>query len=336
MAKSLEGFCNSMLRAYSNPESIAYDIGALAGHFVEYFGLSSYPNLIEMKLLLDNHHKMASIQPSQLGGLSGCHYLDEVDKLCIEYEATGWLGRNEFTIMHECYEVIQETFERLAHGYRAHRDSTTLCMKPYADRFAAAVLMQNDVFTSALKEAGLDVCALRNYFNFYSRSYSSVAIRIKELLKPPVVSEELDFMIAIFERTSNGKPREWSPNCSSDEFCARCVVKTRGIMLSKSKRHANFKAYLFPRRLFPVFGETPALGFLVDEVIERKQPVYYENAVFDLLGNNEMALLARPVRWYGRIAKVILVAVRSKDSYLLQKQVDSLDNLKIRPSVYIS
>lgn len=336
MARSLESFCVSMLSIYSSPESIVYQIGTLANHFVQYFGLSSYPNLIEIKLLLDNHHKMASIQPGQLGGLPGCHYLDEVDKLCIEYEATGWLGRNEFTIMHECYEVIQETFERLVPGYRAHRDSTTLCMKPYADRFAAAVLMQNDVFTAALKEAGLDVCALRNYFNFYNRSYSSVAIRIKELLKPPVVNEELDFMIAIFERTSNGKPREWSYNCSSGEFCARCVVKTHGIRLSKSRRRANFRAYLFPRRLFPVFGETPALGFLVDEVIEKNQPVYYENAVFDLLGNNELALLARPVRWYGKIAKVILVAVRKRDSYLLKKQVDSLDNLRIKQSVYIS
>jgi hypothetical protein len=336
MTKSLESFCISMLRIYSRPESIAYQIGALANHFVQYFGLSSYPNLIEIKLLLDNHHKLASIQPGQLGGLPGCHYLDEVKKLCIEYEATGWLGRNEFTIMHECYEAIQETFERLVPGYKAHRDSTTLCMKPYADRFAAAVLMQNNVFSAALKEAGLDVCSLRNYFNFYNRSYSSVAIRIKELLKPPVVDEEVDFMIAIYERMSNGKPKHWSYDCGSYKFVARCVVKTHGIRLSRSKRRANFKSYLLPRRLFPVFGEKPALGFIVDEVVEAKRPIYYENAMFDLLGNNEMALLARPVRWYGRIAKVILVVVRRRDSYLLKKQVDSLDNLRVKPSVYIS
>ena len=336
MVRSLESFCNSMLRMYSSPELIAYQIGILANHFVQYFGLSSYPNLIEIKLLLDNYHKIASIQPNQLGGLVGCHYLDEVNKLCIEYEATGWLGRNEFTIMHECYEVIQETFERLVPGYRAYRDPTTLCMKPYADRFAAAVLMQKDVFTTALKEAGLDVCSLRNYFNFYNRSYSSVAIRIKELLRPPIVNDELDFMIAIYERMSNGKPSQWSYDCGSHEFIARCVVKTHGIRLSKSKRRVNFRSYLLPRRLFRVFGEKPALGFIIDEVIVTKRPVYYENAIFDLIGDNEMALLARPVRWYGRIAKVILVAVRRGDSYLLKKQVDNLDNLKIKPSIYIS
>ena len=57
---------------------------------------------------------------------------------------------------------------------------------------------------------------------------------------------------------------------------------------------------------------------------------------FDLLGNNEMALLARPVNWYGRIAKVILVMVHRRDSYLLKKQVASLENLKVVQSMYIS
>ena len=336
MAKSLEGFCSTMFRTYGSPGSIAYDIGTLAGQFVQYFGLSSYPNLIELKLLLDLHHQMASIQPGHLGGLAGCHYLDELKKLCIEYEATDWLGRNEFTIMHELYEAVQETFERLVHGYQAHRDPTTLCMKPYADRFAAAVLMQPDVFVAAILETGLDICALRRYFNFSNRSYSSVAIRIKELLKPPVVADGIDFLIAIYERQSEGKPQEWSFDCCPEDFQARCVVKTRGIRLSQSKRRANFRAYLFPRRLFPVRGEKPATGFIVDEVVEQGQPVYYENAMFDLLGNNELALIARPVHWWGRMAKVILVAVRRKDSSLLQKQVERLSDLYVRSTVYIS
>ena len=70
MAQSLEGFCSIMLRTYGSPGSIAYDIGTLAGQFVQYFGMSSYPNLIELKLLLDLHHQMASIQPGHLGGLA--------------------------------------------------------------------------------------------------------------------------------------------------------------------------------------------------------------------------------------------------------------------------
>ena len=58
--------------------------------------------------------------------------------------------------------------------------------------------------------------------------------------------------------------------------------------------------------------------------------------MFDLLGNNDIMLLARPIFWYVRLAKVILVAVRKKDYYLLQKQVEGLANLDKRSSVYVS
>ncbi|MEA3442640.1 MAG: hypothetical protein U9R04_04025 [Chloroflexota bacterium] len=334
MARSFEDFCASMLRVYGRPEAIAYDIAVLAQHFVEYFGLSSYPNLLELKLVLDLHHQIVSIQPGCLGGLAACHYLDRSDKLNIEYEGTDWLGRNEFSIVHECYEAIQETFEVMTTGYKAYRDPTNLCMKPYADRFAAAVLMQPEVFIPAVIETGLDVCSLRRYF--YNRSYASVAIRIKELFKPPVVDDGIDFLIAIYDRESESEPQDWDFNCNSSDFHAGCVVKTSGIRLSRSKRRVNLKAYLLPRRLFPVRGEKPAPGFIVDEIIQCKKPVYFENAMFDLLGANEMTLLARPVYWYGRLAKVVVIAVRRKDSGLLQKQLEGLSQLDIRPLVYIS
>ena len=319
MGQSLDGFCTSMLQTYGTPDLIAYDIASLADDFVQYFGLSSNPDLMELKLLLDVHHKIASIEPQKMGSLSGCHYVDGLNQLCINYETTDSLGRNEFTIMHECYEALQETFEQLVSGYHAHRDPTDLCMKPHADRFAAAVLMQPDVFQTAIMKTGLDICALRRYFS-QRRSYISVALRIKELLKPPVIENEVDFFIAIYERNSEGEPNEWSFECCSNDFTAKYVVKTRGIRLGMSKKHANFKANRLPRRLFPVRDETPAIGFIIDEVVKKNQPIYWERAIFDLMGDNDMSLLARPVYWYGRIAKVILVAIRRKDSYLLEKQ----------------
>ena len=68
-------------------------------------------------------------------------------------------------------------------------------------------------------------------------------------------------------------------------------------------------------------GEKPAPGFIVDEVINEDGPVYYEEIRFDLLGANAMSLLARPVHWFGRLAKIVVVAVRQKDSYLLENQL---------------
>ena len=261
--------------------------------------------------------------------------MDNFKKLNIEYEATNWQGRVEFTIVHECYEAIQETFEDIVRGYKAYRDpAEPTCMKPFANRFAAAVLMQPEVFLPVLLESGLDIFSLR--LRFHMRSYASVAIRVRELLKPPAVDDGVDFLIAIYDRESEGEPHQWDFDCCANDFCVGCVVKTSGIRLSKSRRRANYRSYLLPRRLFPIKGETPAGGFIVDEVIEWKRPIYYEKVKFDMLGTNHMALLARPVRWYGRLAKVILVAVRTKDSHLLQKQIDGLTNLDKRLSAYVS
>lgn len=335
MARSLNDFCTSMLKTYGRPETFAYNTGCLANQFVEYFGLSSYPNLMELKLLLDLYHKMASIQPGSMGGLAGCHYLDNFEKWNIEYQATDWQGRIEFTVIHECYEAIQETFENIVRGYKAYRDpDEPTCMKPYANRFAAAVLMQPEVFLPVLLESGLDIFSLR--LRFCMRSYASVAIRVRELLKPPTVDGDIDFLIAIYDRNSEGEPRHWDFSCCADDFSTGCVVKTSGIRLSGSRRRPNYRSYLLPRRLFPVKGDKPAAGFIVEQVIGQRQPVYFESTIFDMLGDNHMALLARPVYWYGRLAKVILVAVRKRDSYLLQKQLAGLINLNKRPSLYVS
>jgi hypothetical protein len=248
---------------------------------------------------------------------------------------TNWQGKIEFTIIHECYEAIQETFEVMVQGYKAYRDANEpTCMKPFANKFAASVLMQPEVFLPVLLESGLDIFSLRH--RFFMRSYASVAIRVKELLKPPAVDGEVDFLIAIYERQSEGEANQWDFECCANDFSANCVVKTPGIRLSRSKRTANYKSYLLPRRLFPVKGETPAGAFIVDEVIEGNRAIYFESAKFDMLDTNHLALLARPVHWYGRLAKVILVAVRTKDSHLLQRQIDGLANLDKRLSVYVS
>ena len=303
MLRSLQDFCEAMLTVYGRPE--AMDVGALAGQFVVFFGLSSAPDLEGLHLQLDAYNRIARIQAGRLGGLAGCHYLDRRKRLNIEYEANDWQGRTEFSIMHECYEAIQETFEELVPGYRARRNPSNLCMNPEADRFAAAVM-----------QTGLDICSLRRYFR--NRSYASVAIRTRELFHPPYIPEDIDFMIAIYDREGNHDPHQLDSYCCPEDFHVSCVVKTPGIRLSENKTHANFKSYLLPRRLFSVAGERPSPGFIVDEVINENGPIYYEEIRFDLLGANHMSLLARPVHWFGRLAKIIVVAVRQKDSHLLE------------------
>ena len=179
-------------------------------------------------------------------------------------------GTDRVLIVHECYEAIHEGFEELEPGYHAQRSSSNLCMNPRSDKFAAAVLMQPEVFTAAIMETGLDICSLRRYFR--NRSYASVAIRTRELFRPPFIAEDADFMIAIYDREGNGDPHQLDPYCCPEDFHVSCVVKTPGIRLSKSKTHANFKSYLWPRRLFSVVGEKPAPGVCCGRGDQRGRP----------------------------------------------------------------
>lgn len=332
MPRSLQDFCEAMLNLYGRPQAMECD--ALARQFVVFYGLSASPDLEELRLALDAYHHAARIQPGCLGGLAACHYLDRRKKLNIEYAESDWEGRTEFSVVHECYEAIQETFEEMVPGYRARRNQSNVCMSPEADRFAAAVLMQPEVFTAAIMQTGLDICSLRRRFR--NRSYASVAIRTREIFRPPFIAEDIDFMIAIYDRDGNGHPRQLELYCCPDDFRVGCVVKTPGIRLSKSKTHANFKSYLLPRRLFSVVGEKPSPGFIVDEVIKENGPVYYGEIRFDLLGANQMSLLARPVRWFGRLAKIVVVVVRQENCHLIEKQLWRLPWSARRGPIHVS
>jgi len=45
---------------------------------------------------------------------------------------------------------------------------------------------------------------------------------------------------------------------------------------------------------------------------------------FDLWGLNDLSFVAQPVEWFGKLAKVVLVGVRYKDSHLLEAQRNGL------------
>jgi hypothetical protein len=50
----------------------------------------------------------------------------------------------------------------------------------------------------------------------------------------------------------------------------------------------------------------------------------YKATGFDLWGDNDLSFIAKPVHWYGKLAKIILVGVRYKDSQLLETQREGL------------
>ena len=193
-------------------------------------------------------------------------------------------------MLHEAYEIIHETLTDLYSGYRPGRK---ICRE--GDRFSAAVLMQPKVFLVMALASGLDVLALQR---MYRCSYASVAMRLAEVVRHPPL------MVVLYENTERGDPAGWEQPPS---LTATVVKKTRGMSVPNSFTIRGARGGV-PRR-----GSPPSPGSLADLVIR--------------CGRTQSAregghtVVARPVFWKGKLAKVVVVAVPERDSSILDPQV---------------
>ena len=178
--------------------------------------------------------------PEGPGGLRGTHMSLDRDRYLVMYQASEWEGAQEHTLLHETYEILQERLEHLFPGTRVPTGGR-LCWE--ADRFAAAVLMQADVFTCCAAVAGLDAVSLQRQ---YRRSYASVTLRLAEVMAGQPL------LAALYQQRTDA---EW--------LVATVVVRTPGFGV---KGGAGPE---LPRR-----GWAPPPGSVVDRVISERAPVY--------------------------------------------------------------
>lgn len=138
-------------------------------------------------------------------------------------------------------------------------------------------------------------------------------------------------MIAIYERKTQEHPREWEPLHHRKDFRVRFSVRSPGIKLGK--RGGNYRAPRYPRHLIPQKGDKVIPGSIVDLVCDTYQPIYLEKVIgFDFWGWNDLTFIARPVFWFGKLAKVVLVGVRYEDRHLLQPQIASVSPVVVARS----
>ncbi|MDP3062127.1 MAG: hypothetical protein Q8O40_02765 [Chloroflexota bacterium] len=324
MGSELGRFCELMLQRYGGPQRIGLDTATLAGEFVRRFALSSIPTLLEVRQLLDEHYKVARIEPKDITCLPSLSYQEDQEWV-IEYDANQSVGRTLHSIMHELYEVIQHTFEEVVPVYRAPWHDH--CLKPFADRFAAAVVMQPAVYLPALLETGLDIVAVRQVLHSprQAPSYASVAIRMQELLRPPHFRDTVPFYLAIYERLPLKSGDNRGGRRPVADFSARYVVRSSEIRISEGFGPPR-RLDLYPRRLLARRGDAPVPDFLATEVIRTRRALYVERVRFDLLGVKDLCMIARPVIWFSYVAKVIVLGVRLEHAHLLERQVMSLED----------
>ena len=291
MTQSLHGFCRELLDVEFVRQTL--DPERLAARFVRFFNLPARPTLDELADLM-RRARFGEVSGRHLDSLKGIHFSVPGGGYDIYYRQDMWDGAREHTVLHEAYEIIHETLCDL------HSDSPPerrVCRA--ADRFAAAVLMQPEGFSLVADKSGLDVLALQRT---YRCSYASVTLRLTEAVK------DRPLMAVLYERRESGDPIGWT---EPPALTATVVRRSLSFGTPASPLICGARGGV-PRR-----GGPPSPGSLAERVVRDGRAAYSENGGF--------AVLARPVFWKGRLAKVVVVAVPHQDREVLGPQLAASD-----------
>ena len=308
--RTLRDFCGLLACEIASSGQLEPETAAIK--FREYFQLPHRPDREELTRLLEEGG-IGTVSGGQLPhGLRGIHFSAPEGGYDIRYSLGQWKGAQEHTLLHETYEIIHET---LADMFDSCPTSTTLCAD--ADRFAAATMMSADLFHAVARASGLDVVELQRQ---YGRSYSSVAMRLAEVMK------DQPMLIALYERRTDGTPLSWPDRPMPGAFRATVVRRTEGFGARRDNLLCDARGGQ------PLRGALPRPASLAHHVIESGRPAYAESRCqpgphgnprsCGSIPQRPIAVAARPVIWQGRVAKVAIVAVPLEDRSVLRQQLE--------------
>ena len=308
--RTLRDFCGLLACEIASSGQLEPETAAIK--FREYFQLPHRPDREELTRLLEEGG-IGTVSGGQLPhGLRGIHFSAPEGGYDVRYSLGQWKGAQEHTLLHETYEIIHET---LADMFDSCPTSTTLCAD--ADKFAAATMMSADLFHAVARASGLDVVEIQRQ---YGRAYSSVAMRLAEVMK------EQPMLIALYERHTAGGPLSWPDRPMPGVFRATVVRRTEGFGARRNPLLCG------NRGAQPIHGALPRLGSLTYHVIESARPAYAESRrnldphrdsqPWDPIPQRPIAVAARPVIWNNRVAKVAVVAVSLEDRAVIRPQLE--------------
>ena len=292
MNRTRDDFCRRLLDDDSIPLQ-SLDPERLAARFVRYFKLSARPTLNELSVML-SRAGFGEVSDREMDGLKGAHIGQPRGHYAIYYRHGLWDGSSTYTVLHETYEIINETL------WDMHSDDTPdreVCRE--ADRFAAAVLMQPESFSLFAEASGFDVLALQRQ---YRCSYASVTIRLAEVIR------EQPLMAILYEREEKGDPAGWTG--------------TPTLRATVARRTRDFGT----PTTFPVCGErggVPRRGKPLPDGSLAERAVRYGETQYAHDGG--YTAIARPVTWKGRLAKVVVIVVPDRDRAVLDTQLLASD-----------
>ncbi len=281
MNETLGGFCRDLLDEHHCCPGQEPSLEAVAARFVERFGVSARPNLEELKALLRDAGFGEVVEMSMEGSPKGLHVGIAGQECHIYYKEELWQGARDYTVLHESYEIMHETLCDLATGTKAEQE---VCRE--ANRFAAGVLMQPGEFRELALALGLDVIALQREYRY---AYAAVTMRLTEVVR------NFPYSVVLYERPGRTDPAMWPRGDDLAALRATVVRRTKGMGPPASKLITGKRGGI-PQR----YKRVPA-GSLAERAARTGEPEYAEA--------DGLAVVARSVRWKGRLAKLAVVAV---------------------------
>ena len=313
MTATRDGFCRKFTEGedeWSCRRRISPE--RMAGEFVEFCGVSLRPTMDQLKALLREAGFGEVSEAGHLpGGMRGVHYTSPDGGYDIRYLADQSEGASVHTVLHETYEIIHET---LCDLHSASPPPRTVCVE--ANRFAAAVMLQPETFSLFARASGYDAVALQKQ---YGCSYATTTLRLAEVMR------RQPLMAVLYEREEEGEIAAWDEEPLPSRFKASVVTRTPGFGARDGRLLCGERGGR-PRK-----GKSISPGSLAHRVLLTGRAAYAERKP----GRNgartgDVAVAARPVIWYGKLAKVALVAVPYRDKAVLLPQLanDSFERLE--------
>ena len=290
MNRTREDFCRILLD--DQPQK-ALDPETLAARFVRYFDVPARPSMEQLKALL-KRTGFGEVSGSRHMDAKGIHYSSPNGGYDIHYREDLWEGTQDYSVIHETYEIIYETLCEMESGSPPDRKVCT-----QAERFAAAVLMQPRAFEPLALEWGLDVLRLQQAFRC---SYAAVSIRLAEVVRNPPL------MVVLYAAEDGKDSRD---RAVSTGLRVKVARRTRGFGTPSD---------------FPVCGDRggiPRPGRPIPPGSLAEQAARYRTARYAQYGN--YAALARPVIRQGKLKRVVVVAVPERYAPVLGPQMVSSD-----------
>lgn len=298
-------FCSGILDRRVWPGRLSPD--RLAREFVSHFGLGDFPTLGRLRDLVRDAGVGEVLATRLPKGLRGIHGGVRGGRYLIYCTEDDWDGGREHTAYHETYEILQEKFADQCPDY-GPPGRPALCRK--ADRFAAAALMEPQIFQLFAESAGLDILALKQ---LYGKSYAAIALRLTEVMRCQPL------LLAIYDIKDRDR---WEPDrvpVGPESFAVSLVTRTPGFPAGRGGGAP--RAFRCPARLIPRRKHGVIPGSAADLVIRSGRPVHVERILgYDLWGQADLTALARPVYWYGELAKVVVAAVPWRDRGVFEPQ----------------